>query len=183
MPSIVEDVQAAAQWIGVALNASGYKADFSPSSLEEIDRFLDEHSYFGKVIPGGLLSQDLGARLFALGSYVGETIRRQVGGEWRGNDDDPEAEINVELRTPGDIVCWPMQRVMKRFLHGPDDEIAGYGIYFIHYVKEQQKSRQASPPQNEKSDGDTNSLPKKTDDPPGENGEQPKKRKKRRPLF
>ena len=74
-----------------------------------------------------MLSQDLGARLFALGAYIGEVVRRHQGGRWVGNDSDPEAEINVELHLPDGTRCWPVQRVMKRFKNGAEDGIAGWG--------------------------------------------------------
>ena len=80
MPSILEDVDSAAAWIASALNASGYAADFSAQSLWEIDRFLDDHTAAGKARRGSLLATDTGSRLFALGSYVGEVVRRSVGG-------------------------------------------------------------------------------------------------------
>lgn len=127
MGTIVEDVTDAAEWIAAALNGSGYHADFAPSSLWEIDRFFEEHSPNDRPIPGGLLSEALGSRIFGLGSYVGEVIRRHVGGEWHGDDSDPEAEINVELRLPDGTACWPVQRVMKRFKNGAEDGIAVYG--------------------------------------------------------
>jgi hypothetical protein len=126
MASVVEDARTAAEWIAGALSSSGHVADFSPSSLWEIDRFFDEHSADGAAVRGGLLSSDLGSRLFAVGAYVGEVIRRSLGGEWRGDDSSPQAEINVEL-VVGEITCWPVQRVMKRFSHGAEDGIAAYG--------------------------------------------------------
>lgn len=126
MGTITEDIDVAADWIAKALSSSGYAADFSPSSLWEIDRFFDEHSKSGEAIPGGLLSDDLGSRLFSIGAYVGEVIRRSIGGEWHGDDSDPQAEINVEL-VVADSTCWPVQRVMKRFKNGAEDGIAAYG--------------------------------------------------------
>ena len=42
MGNIKEDVKASAKWISQALQSSGYRADFSPESLWEIDRFFDE---------------------------------------------------------------------------------------------------------------------------------------------
>jgi hypothetical protein len=83
-PKIVQDAVASADQISRALSQSGYKADFSLESPKEVDRFFDEHVTSGKAKPGGLLSQQLGARLFALGSYVGEVIRRHNGGQWQG---------------------------------------------------------------------------------------------------
>jgi hypothetical protein len=127
MASLLEDLDSAAAWISQALQSSGYVADFSPASLWSIDRFLDDHATAGKPRPGGLLATDLGARLFALGAYTGEVIRRNLGGTWRANDEDPEGEINVELVLPGGGVIWPVQRVMKRCANGAEDGIAAYG--------------------------------------------------------
>lgn len=127
MGTIVEDARESAEWIATALSSSGYRADFTPDSLWEIDRFFDEHSRDGEPIAGGLLSESLGSRVFALGSYVGEVIRRNVGGEWRGDDSHPEAEINIELRLPDGAQCWPVQRAMKRLKNGSEDGVAAYG--------------------------------------------------------
>jgi len=110
-----------------ALRGSGYAADFSPDSLIEIDRFFSEQSQHGQARRGGLLSESTGSRLFAIGGYVGEVLRRNIGGEWRGDDSDPDAEINVELALPAGRVCWPVQRVMKRFKLGVEESIAAYG--------------------------------------------------------
>lgn len=129
MATIREDIQTAAEWIAEALTVSGYDADFSPNSLVEVDRFLSEHSVDGQPVPGGLLAESLGARLFALGAYSGEVVRRNVGGEWRGDDDDPSVEVNVELHLPDSTICWPMQRVMKRYKNGPEASIAHWGAH------------------------------------------------------
>ncbi len=128
MGSLVEDAGRAAEWISTALNSSGYRADFSIDSLREIDRFFDEHSHQGRPVPGGLLSEDLGSRIFSLGSYVGEVIRRTHGGSWRGDDSDPEGEIKIELVLPNGTIMWPVQRAMKRFKKGPEESIYVYGV-------------------------------------------------------
>lgn len=127
-PNIKEDIDKASQWISRALESSGYLADFSPRSLWEIDRFFEEQSSPGVAKPGGLLSKDLGTRLFALGAYVGEVLRRAKGGEWRGDDADPEVEINVEFHFPDGGRCWPTQRIIKRFKNGAEDGLAVYGL-------------------------------------------------------
>lgn len=127
MASIQEDIAASAAWIAQALKSSGYRADFTPQSLWEIDRFFDEQSQDGAAKPGGLLSRDLGPRLFAVGSYIGEVLRRELGGEWAGEDSDPEIEINVAIHLQDGALCWPVQRAMKRFKNGPEDGIAFWG--------------------------------------------------------
>jgi hypothetical protein len=126
MASLAEDLDASAQWISKALSSSGYPADFSPASLWAIDRFFDEHSAAGQPRPGGLLATDLGGRLFALGAYTGEVIRRALSAKWRTDDQDPHGEVNVELVLPSGAVIWPVQRVMKRFQNGAEDGLAVY---------------------------------------------------------
>jgi hypothetical protein len=127
MPSIVDDAANGAEWIAKALSSSGYRADFSPGSLWEIERFFDEHSAEGQATPGGLLAEDLGSRIFALGSYIGEVVRRVRGGTWSNDDDDAEAEINVSLVLPDKTRAWPVQRAMKRFRNGPEDSVVAWG--------------------------------------------------------
>ena len=135
-PKIVTDALQPSEWIAKALSSSGYKADFSIASLKEIDRFFDEQSDEGIARPGGLLSTQLGTRVFALGSYVGEVMRRECGGSWSGDDADPDAEINLALAFPNGGKIWPVQRVMARFKNGDEDGIYAYGaILKAEYCK------------------------------------------------
>jgi hypothetical protein len=124
---IVSDALASAEWISRALSQSGYKADFTLESLKQVDRFFEEQAENGQPKAGGLLSQQLGARLFAIGAYVGEVIRRQNSGEWQGDDNDTHAEINVVVRLKTGTILWPVQCVMKRFKNGAEDGIWVYG--------------------------------------------------------
>jgi hypothetical protein len=130
MTDLKSDIREGAEWIARALLSSGYKADFSPPSLWEIDRFFEEQSKEGRAVRGGLLAEGLGQRIFCLGAYAGEVIRRNKGGEWLADDDDANAEINIELRLPEGELCWPVQRVMKRFKNGAEDGMAVWGLAF-----------------------------------------------------
>jgi hypothetical protein len=112
---LAKDILDSAAWIASALSSSGYKADFSPASVGEVERFFELNSKEGKAVAGGLLSENLGSRLFALGSYCGEVLRREVGGQWITEDSDPQGEINAALKLKNGVTCWPIQRVMKRF--------------------------------------------------------------------
>lgn len=127
MSTLLEDIDSSREWIVNALQYSGYSADYTPESLAEVDRFIDDHSLNGSVRPGGLLADGLGQKLFALGAYVGETVRRQHGGTWKADESDHRGEINVELHLPGGGVIWPVQRVIKRFKDGAEESIAAYG--------------------------------------------------------
>jgi hypothetical protein len=126
--TIAKDALALAEQISRKLSQSGYQADFSLESLKEVDRFFDDQVLNGKPKDGGILSQELGARLFAIGAYVGEVIRRRNGGEWLGDDNDPQAEVNIALRLKTGTTLWPVQRVMKRFKNGAEDSIWSYGV-------------------------------------------------------
>ena len=130
-PKIVLDARGAAEWMAKALSMSGYKADFSLDSLREVDRFFDEHTSKGKACSGGLLAEQLGQRIFSIGAYIGEVIRRQAGGRWLGDDSDLQAEINLSLRLRKRTLIWPTQRAMKRFKNGPEDGIYIYAVMIL----------------------------------------------------
>lgn len=124
--SVLGDASAGAEWIAKALSESGYAADFSLHSLREVDRFFDEQAPDGRALPNGLLAQHLGSRLFCIGAYCGEVIRRQAGGVWSCDERDPQAEINLTLELPDGTQLWPVQRAMKRFQLGRGESLHAY---------------------------------------------------------
>lgn len=132
--SILDEVRDAAPWVANCLNISRYRADFSLESLREIDRFFDDQAPGGEAKPGGLLAQDINIRVFALGAYIGEVLRRNAGGQWIGDDTDPQAGFNVTLKLKGGVLIWPVQRAFKRLHneggHGvwAEDSIYHYGL-------------------------------------------------------
>ncbi len=128
MDNKTANIEAAANWIATALQQAGYHADLTPASLWEIDRFLDDNVRNGQPIADGLLAQDPGKRVFALGCYIGETFRRTLGGEWVGDTGGVKIELNIALRLPDGHVLTPVQRVATRIQHGLEDGIAAYGI-------------------------------------------------------
>jgi hypothetical protein len=66
-PSLIADARRMAKCVADAPSQSGYRADFSLDSLREINRFFDEQSRGGETVPCGLLAEQLGSRIFALG--------------------------------------------------------------------------------------------------------------------
>ena len=125
MSTIVEDVRDAAVSVADIANDAGYSFDFSARSLWDVERFLDDNASGGEPKAGGLLSKDLGSRVFALGAYVGEVIREAVGGEWV-SDDSADDDSTVTLRTgPGELL-WPNQQVMKRIMTGDSQSLVDY---------------------------------------------------------
>lgn len=128
-PTLLEDIRTASEWIIKAFNSSGYKLDYTIESFKEIDRFFDENSEDGKPKAGGLLAEGLSQRLFAIGTYVGETLRKNTtGSRWITDVNDPHAEVNAQIELKKNEVVWPIQKVMKRFQNGSEDSIYSYGI-------------------------------------------------------
>jgi hypothetical protein len=130
MATIQEEIVTASNWMAAALLSSGYNADFSPNSFPEVERFFNEHSANGFPRPDSFLAHEMESRIFAMGCYIGEVIRRAKAGEWRGSDSDPNVKVNLELRLPDGSVCWPTQRAMSRLKNGASDSIVAYGLSF-----------------------------------------------------
>ena len=118
--AIDNDVRAGADWTVAALTAAGYRADFSPSSLWEIERFLNTEAPGGRPRPRGLLGKELDARVAMVGGYVGEVIRRQVGGAWVRDGD------HAALDLPGGARIRPAQQVMQRLAVGAAGSLTAY---------------------------------------------------------
>lgn len=136
---IVHEAIQGADQARLMLKTSGYRADWSMESLAEVDRLIEEHGPRGQPKPGGLLEQELSTKLFGLGGYVGETLRRNLGGTWTGDDDDSEAAFNVALMLPDGSTIWPVQRVIKRFGEGSENSVADYGRVLESTIKKAKK--------------------------------------------
>jgi len=132
-PAIVKDAMDAAEWMAKRLSSIGYKGDFSIESLKDVDRFFDEQAADGKPKPGGHLSHHFGMQIFALGAYIGETIRRAGNGQWQGNDSDEHPEITLAVKLKSGVIFWPTQRVVKRFENGREDGIYWYGVSILQH--------------------------------------------------
>lgn len=92
----------------------GSKLDYSPASLEEVDRLLDNVHYFGRELPGDMH--------FVTSAYVFEVARREFGGRYlRGDEQEPFVLVIGE----GDAevgVC-VMGKVRGRTVNGIEDNI------------------------------------------------------------
>jgi len=128
MGTLKQDIKKQSDWIVQAFAADKFKLDYSMDSLIEVDRFFNKNMKNGKPKKGGRLAKKgFGPILFSIGSYVGETIIKNVkGSKWITDDNDPEAELNVSLKLPNGGDIWPIQKVMKRFQNGSEDAIYPY---------------------------------------------------------
>jgi len=138
MPSLKHDIKTQSEWLVKAYASDKIILDYSIRSFIEIDKFFNKHSKNGKAIRGGRLSQNLGAIIFSIGSYIGETIIKNIPGTiWRIDDNDPQGEITASVKLPDGTIIWPMQKVMKRFQNGSKDAIYVYGHHVaMNYLNE-----------------------------------------------
>ena len=128
MATLKEDIKSQSEWIVKAFQVDGFNLDGSMDSIVEVDKFFTKNMKNGKPKKGGrLYGKGFGTILFSIGSYVGETIIKNVkGAEWITDDNDPQGEMNVSLKLPNDVEIWPIQKVMKRFQNGSEDAIYPY---------------------------------------------------------
>jgi hypothetical protein len=134
-PKVVADAEAAAARIATKLLALGYTADFSVDSLAEIERLFLEDTSDGLPRASGVIDQDPAGWMFALGSYVGEVIRRHAKGEWIGDDNLQFPKRDIAVKLPPSLMLWPVQRVWKRLRNGLEDNIHHYGLGAIEYSR------------------------------------------------
>ena len=90
--------------------------DFSEASIESIESNLNTVEY---AISGGNSDENLDMLARIWGAYIGETLRRECGGEW-----EQEGE-RLSLRTTGGTV-YPQQHVRNRL----EDRGQALGDYF-----------------------------------------------------
>jgi hypothetical protein len=128
MGTLLQDIKTQSDWIVKAFSADKLKLDYTIHSFIEIDKFFNKHSKNGTAVKGGRLSKNLGAIVFSLGSYVGQTVVQNVSGAvWQVDDNDPQGEITASVKLPNGTIVFPMQRVMKRFQNGSEDSVYVYG--------------------------------------------------------
>ncbi|MDP4164364.1 MAG: hypothetical protein Q8898_14785 [Bacillota bacterium] len=138
MATLIEDIKTQSDWIVRAFKSDDLNLDYTIRSFIEIDKFISKHTKNGQAIEGGRLNTNFGPILFSIGAYVGETIIKVApGSKWVTNDEDPQGEINAEIKLPDGGTIWPIQRVIKRVRNGPEDSIYIYGFKFTeNFVNE-----------------------------------------------
>jgi hypothetical protein len=124
------DIGDASESAAESMTALGYAADFSVDSLAEMDRCFAEKVHAETPGYKDLFADDLTGTCFAMGAYLGEVLRRNGGGEWQGDPNDPMIHINLELILPNDSICRPMKQILTRLNDGPDASFVSYAQQF-----------------------------------------------------
>ena len=123
MASLFVDIMSMGTWVNRALLSSGYQVDDKEKRMAEIDRFFDEQN-----CPGGLLSENTGQILFAIGALIGKIAIKEFGGDWETDDNDPEGELKCAVCLPNGVRFYPMARCVRRLQNGQADSIRDYYV-------------------------------------------------------
>jgi hypothetical protein len=111
--------------------------DFSPESVEQVEAILSTMSrsipktFLGKLFRRGPSPHQIGELANTYGGYLGEVIRREVGGEWCLDEENKF----IGLRC-GEGVIWPPTKVYKRLVNGAEDNVSVYcKVLLQQYLK------------------------------------------------
>ena len=124
---------------------SGANPSFTPESLRDADAVVENYRL--------VFALDAAReQLINCGCYVGEVIRRNLGGRWLKTATLPTAvgggfialfALELSDHHIGKIIwCDPIGRVLKRFLNGSEDGLP----CFYEYCAEQARRRKPAPP-------------------------------------
>lgn len=136
MCKIKATISDAVDWIIKKLISEGYTVDINIESLKEIDRyFMDEINNIKKsnkpVYFQTSYIKDYSYKLYSIGSFVGEVIRTEYGGEWI--TDNVEDGVNIPLLLSNGSTIWPIHRIMtsQRNIHNYVVQHIGESKYTI----------------------------------------------------
>ena len=110
--------------VTIVQKLTGRQLDFSPGSLEEIDRFVLQLRSEGNPV------QSVQTFLLAIGCYVGEVFIRNLGMTWHQVTDAAIAETMpyIAVRSlSSTVVANPIGKVFKLFESGADESV--WGLY------------------------------------------------------
>ncbi|MDF1859221.1 MAG: hypothetical protein P1U87_03335 [Verrucomicrobiales bacterium] len=96
--------------------------DYSAASLEELDSMISE--VYGETPP--LFPE---VTIMQLASYTGETIRKELGGEWKQDED---RGIYLDGISDPETKAYPFTKARNRLLEGEGDSLA----FFFRALKQ-----------------------------------------------
>ena len=113
--------------VPAALEISGATLDFTPGSLAEVDRIVEQ------MRSDGVPLEQIAETLFSFGCYVGEVLVRHAGARWRKAADTPMAAWSgspIVLQLGPRNFCNPIDKVFKRFANGTEDDLSHFYSVF-----------------------------------------------------
>ncbi|HEV2295293.1 MAG TPA: hypothetical protein VGR35_15685 [Tepidisphaeraceae bacterium] len=127
-PTIAQVMQAnAEQAVRHARDHFRSQLDYSPDSLERVDRIIDvlhvelPKSLLARALKGSAIDAEVWTMAKMWGAYVGETFRRECGGRWRTTP-TVDGHADVLLETPLGKLR-PVEQVRRRLTEGAGDGV------------------------------------------------------------
>jgi len=120
---VSEIAQAYAQdAVDIAARNFGITLDWSEASIQLVEHMVGR---LHEEMPAEELTEEtVWIIAKAFGCYIGEVLRRHHGGEWGmvtlGGESFPG------LRCGFGPLCWPWEKVYKRWVNGPEDNLWSY---------------------------------------------------------
>lgn len=104
--------------------------DLTPGSIEHVERILaklyDQRPRgFKRLLSKGPSAEEIASMAKMFGSYVGEVIRREHGGEWSTASNAFPGQSIMTLHAGG-LDIFPPAKVHKRLTNGPEDNVWFY---------------------------------------------------------
>lgn len=113
-----EIIDQADEFVAFHEEQSGKRLDYTPASLVALDAMLTA-LFDRRVDPA-----DAGDLVIGAAAYLGEVIRRMLGGSWHDGDGVAEV-INPRLQV-GSVSLWPVESVMRCIADGPEESLTQY---------------------------------------------------------
>lgn len=104
----------------------GVLLNYSPASIAALDEYLREMYGTAGAAPGDQpyqLPEGKFPTVLWFGAYLGEVLRRIVGGSWSKDQEHPEHILNAKLQLHGGDFVKPFMCVYLRFKNGADDDL------------------------------------------------------------
>jgi hypothetical protein len=101
--------------------------DFTEHSIADVELILGRlsesipHGRFQKLLKKQPSPEQIAHVAMIYGVYVGEVLRRKLGGEWRL--DSVEGETTIGLRLPGGTTVYPASQAYRRLMIGAAENV------------------------------------------------------------
>ncbi len=104
----------------------GVDLDYSIESLHRIENYLEENYPSNQDAKNPFPAVRVGVKIFYIGAYLGETLRKKLGGNWQFDEHDPLGQIRAELCFENGERIRPIEDVMTRIEEKLPIEIFSY---------------------------------------------------------
>jgi hypothetical protein len=131
-----------AEEMASVLRKGRFGGTFTLRSLASLDRLIaeqgDDVDEPGTLLAPGDLPEDrrTPVRLWSLGCYLGETLRRIYGGTWEVHPDFPRRPAFWRIAFPSGLHVYPVNQVFRRYFEGAEKSLVDFGKALREYLEE-----------------------------------------------